>query len=292
MRPLQKNMSLMHEYRCTCGKLLFKGLVLGSTVEIKCRRCQEISTVQGFGWENSKNEDRCVFAILDRNGRILSIGNDCARLFGFSDTELLGKSIKDLCLGATEDFFKKYWNESFKTESFVGWDCVVISKEGKEIPSRIRLKYFKLGKDDCALCSVCANYLIPKKTQGGAELVSCSSQDRFSQANFCAEIDRCGEITFICNKLAHSLGRKEEDMLGSNLFGYLRLEVGATNMREFEELIKTGTSFKCAHGYLIHKDGLELPVESYFMPTYSPLGILAGYKYFGWLKNDLQQRQA
>ncbi|KKU85772.1 MAG: hypothetical protein UY16_C0069G0006 [Candidatus Gottesmanbacteria bacterium GW2011_GWA2_47_9] len=30
---------LLTEYRCACGKLLFKGLILVSVVEIKCKRC-------------------------------------------------------------------------------------------------------------------------------------------------------------------------------------------------------------------------------------------------------------
>lgn len=35
------------EYRCDCGKLLFKGLLVDSEVEVKCRGCKQITTVVG-----------------------------------------------------------------------------------------------------------------------------------------------------------------------------------------------------------------------------------------------------
>lgn len=35
----------LNEYRCRCGKLLFKAIILGEgLVEIKCRRCRLLRT--------------------------------------------------------------------------------------------------------------------------------------------------------------------------------------------------------------------------------------------------------
>ena len=31
------------EYRCACGKLLFKGSLISAVVEIKCKRCEKVS---------------------------------------------------------------------------------------------------------------------------------------------------------------------------------------------------------------------------------------------------------
>ncbi|HTE57941.1 MAG TPA: hypothetical protein VK694_04310 [Verrucomicrobiae bacterium] len=36
---------LLQEYRCDCGKLLFKGLLVKGIVEVKCKRCQDIKRV-------------------------------------------------------------------------------------------------------------------------------------------------------------------------------------------------------------------------------------------------------
>ncbi len=43
----------LREYRCDCGKLLFKGSLLISVVEVKCKRCGEVSTFRG----KKKNEN-------------------------------------------------------------------------------------------------------------------------------------------------------------------------------------------------------------------------------------------
>lgn len=36
------------EFRCNCGKLLFKGVLIASVVEIKCLRCRAINTLHGL----------------------------------------------------------------------------------------------------------------------------------------------------------------------------------------------------------------------------------------------------
>jgi len=35
----------LNEYRCDCGRLLFKGELLKCLVEIKCKKCGKIKTI-------------------------------------------------------------------------------------------------------------------------------------------------------------------------------------------------------------------------------------------------------
>jgi len=35
--------SLLKEYRCACGKLLFKGFLANAVIEIKCKRCEKVN---------------------------------------------------------------------------------------------------------------------------------------------------------------------------------------------------------------------------------------------------------
>lgn len=42
---LPSSIDRLPEYRCTCGKLLFKGTLLFSTLEIKCKRCGTIRRI-------------------------------------------------------------------------------------------------------------------------------------------------------------------------------------------------------------------------------------------------------
>ena len=32
----------LRDYRCSCGRLLFKGLLLDGVLELKCKRCQRL----------------------------------------------------------------------------------------------------------------------------------------------------------------------------------------------------------------------------------------------------------
>lgn len=34
----------LDEYRCKCGKLLFKAILINGIIELKCKRCQNVQT--------------------------------------------------------------------------------------------------------------------------------------------------------------------------------------------------------------------------------------------------------
>lgn len=68
----------LQEYRCTCGKLLFKGLVGNSIVEVKCRRCDKVSSF-GFSFSskscllvNDAEECKCLSNSL-KNGTLYKV---------------------------------------------------------------------------------------------------------------------------------------------------------------------------------------------------------------------------
>lgn len=83
--------SLLEEYRCQCGKLLFKGALFLSTIEVKCKRCGTISRFK----EKSRDEKVSFTFFLDTNGIIV----DACRAVSFIGIErvyLIGKKNVDL----------------------------------------------------------------------------------------------------------------------------------------------------------------------------------------------------
>ncbi len=54
----------LSEYRCDCGKLLFKGSLLVSVIEVKCKRCGEVLTFKG-----KKRDEDLLESILLREKR-------------------------------------------------------------------------------------------------------------------------------------------------------------------------------------------------------------------------------
>lgn len=45
----------MSDYRCSCGKLLFKGRLVEARVEVKCKHCRGISSFLGVGGERGES---------------------------------------------------------------------------------------------------------------------------------------------------------------------------------------------------------------------------------------------
>ncbi len=87
--------SSLKEYRCTCGKLLFKGHIVLSVIEIKCKRCGTVCLVRepttGF-------IGLSLFAVLiDGNGTIISTCNNTLLILGYSQKEITGKQIAHFC---------------------------------------------------------------------------------------------------------------------------------------------------------------------------------------------------
>lgn len=75
------------DYRCKCGKLLFKGLLFSSVVEVKCKRCGTFTT-----WAP---DERKPWAMVesDASGRIVCASGDVALVFGRPEKELLGQEV-------------------------------------------------------------------------------------------------------------------------------------------------------------------------------------------------------
>lgn len=81
---------LLIEYRCDCGKLLFKGFMLVSVVEIKCKRCGKTKT-----FRDTMRGIRSFMFIVDDGGVIVDACEGVAVL-GYDREHALGKSVSQL----------------------------------------------------------------------------------------------------------------------------------------------------------------------------------------------------
>ncbi|HEY4488915.1 MAG TPA: hypothetical protein VJA87_00300 [Candidatus Paceibacterota bacterium] len=79
--------SLLTEYRCACGKLLFKGLLYQSIVEVKCRRCGEVIT-RGL-------DEEPTYAILesDTEANLVEVSGDVMGVLGSSREYFIGRPL-------------------------------------------------------------------------------------------------------------------------------------------------------------------------------------------------------
>jgi len=79
--------TLLVEYRCACGKLLFKGLLYQSIVEVKCRRCGEVTT-RGLN-------EAPAHAVLesDIKGNLVEISGNVVGVLGSGREHFIGRHL-------------------------------------------------------------------------------------------------------------------------------------------------------------------------------------------------------
>lgn len=83
--------SFLQEYRCTCGKLLFKGTLFLSVVEVKCKRCGNTGV-----FDDQEKGATVSFAVtIDGSGNIIDA---CRAVLcvGWERGSLVGKHFSEI----------------------------------------------------------------------------------------------------------------------------------------------------------------------------------------------------
>ncbi len=140
-------MAYLIEYRCSCNKLLFKGFLLFSNIEIKCNRCGSLNKFQSKG----KNNEPVSFSFfVDKSENVT--GSCCASsLIGISQSRFINKHVQNLI-----SYFHKENNIDFfvlpeyrsSDNKFSTWEKVLenIDSNKKDKPSGYHL-FGKINKE-------------------------------------------------------------------------------------------------------------------------------------------------
>ena len=87
--------SLLQDYRCDCGKLLFKGALHLSTVEIKCKRCGKITS---FNYSPENEHAPSFMLAIASDNTIVDACQGAFEILSYKRAQLIGKPITDICL--------------------------------------------------------------------------------------------------------------------------------------------------------------------------------------------------
>ncbi len=96
----------LQEYRCQCGKLLFKGFMLVSLVEIKCLRCGAIQVINEMSG-SFLGKDKYAFLYND-DGIILNASLSASRILGYPIDELRKMNIYQIYRCITPRLYRKF----------------------------------------------------------------------------------------------------------------------------------------------------------------------------------------
>lgn len=118
----------LEEYRCPCGKLLFKGLIVVSLVEVKCKRCSEISIFGDI--KNSKSPFSFLISI-DQEGKITDLCKGTEMMLGLTRDQLIGTSIGQV----SPMILDKFVSAKEHAENYEIKDNAFLVRNGVEIPA-------------------------------------------------------------------------------------------------------------------------------------------------------------
>jgi phage FluMu protein Com len=99
---------ILLDYRCTCGKLLMRGLILSGTVELKCRFCKEVTTIQGLSGGLTSDHRYSVF--VNHRGEIVRASSTATGHHGHSLVALEKLHLSELIVMLDSVFFKTLWD--------------------------------------------------------------------------------------------------------------------------------------------------------------------------------------
>ena len=101
---------LLRHYRCQCGKLLFKANDLKGKIEIKCKRCGVITTVDNSDFKEIHRRYNCVTQI-NAQGIYTYISDNTKKLLGYTQQDMIDKSMFDFYFQDDVETKKKEFKE-------------------------------------------------------------------------------------------------------------------------------------------------------------------------------------
>jgi hypothetical protein len=136
--------SELKEYRCECGKLLFKGCLLISLVEVKCKSCGRLMLFRGVREESVAQPDRYVL-MLDKQANIMDASFNAQYLLGYDQAELFGQSLSVLVPHITVDVlgpvFSRMWALPDRADYLFEMEATHRKKDGSSVPGMFRWKF-------------------------------------------------------------------------------------------------------------------------------------------------------
>lgn len=274
--------TFLHEYRCDCGKLLFKGLMITSHIEIKCSRCGQLKTIPGI--VGNFSVDHFYTLLVDEYGNILNASQSIKDVLGYDKEEMQGLQIQDINPTEPPGLFERMW-QAIKDDPSTTFRYGVFHKrkDGKMIPLDARIKLFTLGDKDFILCI----FDQPNKEKENNQPTEDTSQfsgfvDR--SCDLMVDLNPKGVITFISDQTKDWFGYEPNEMLGKSLFDFYTTEKAG----EIREYVKNSASnrqpFRIIDNHMIDRNGGEVIFDSYVIARYDDAGRFVGYRAINWGK--------
>ena len=275
------NNLFLNEHRCKCGKLLLKGIFFDSTLEIKCKKCGEITRIGNIKLADDATH---YLLIINDKGTLVNASDSACRILGYTHEELIGKNFTLINPTIPKEIGKKFFGpESVLNENnYLKLDTFHQTKDGKNIPVTVLLKMYKPNiKDRYVLLSASLS-----KVESASEKV-ISPKETLDFLNhgcdFWFELDTNGVGEYVSSSVKKIFGFPPEAIIGKNYFDYLPAETRAETKKTFIYYSSLEQPFRIVHNSVLDIKGKVMHSELFFTPKFDDMGKFTGYRVLGWV---------
>jgi PAS domain S-box-containing protein len=276
--------SLQMDYRCACGKLLFRGLVSRSYVETKCSRCGKLNFIEGIGATYNPNR----FAVLTTpKGKIIKISHSIEDTLGYNANELTEKNISEIFMDEATVKSDRIFSRKIIGKKYLRLDGVCRKRNGERVDVSICYQYFPHNGGELLLRVIDIVPVVEKDLLREAD---------FDFAYFCdvvTETDEDGNIVYLDRNLEKIMGFKPEDLIGMNVEQLLLNDEKDWRAKNYKMLRAKKQAYRTIPGYKIKdKSGTLFEQEVYCTPFYDESGNFVGFRNMHWLKKSKADNSA
>ncbi|HRV76258.1 MAG: PAS domain-containing protein [Candidatus Nomurabacteria bacterium] len=250
-----------NEWRCECGKLLFKGAFLAGLIEVKCSRCKRMVYLQQFNAYTADNPS--FMTTMSQEGTILTVSQGLFDALGYAQEEVTGKSFLDF-LNPKLHLTALFWIESIAENKHTNnpYSSLIVpllTKEDEEKIFSVLIRPAHLGGKDIYIVLAEAG----KEAADSQEqkvLSKIAQKDRKRRENWDFIIDDEGTILEVSGK--SDFGYKKEDLIGNSLIKTLEInDKKLSNQLKIQESYVFTTKLKS-------KDDKQKEYKACFTPDF------------------------
>lgn len=255
------------EYRCVCGKLLFKGVAITTPLQIKCRRC---GALVPFGPEGSEDATARYGLLVDDDFAIKGVSESASAVLGYTREELLSMNASQLSpyVSAARGQLQKVRSLS---DLPIAFDQAHRTKSGSVIAVRARVTRSMARARGMAL------YLFEVRSEPQEFLLKDSVPTGVVRQACVGEVDLAARYSFVSKDLSHYLGYDALHLLGANMFSLFVEGERTAQLKCFMEMARTQSAYSIANAALEDASGSVRTVTIWLVPVHRDDGLMRGY---------------
>lgn len=265
------------EHRCNCGKLLFKGLVLSSEFEIKCKHCHAINVI---GKNSTSTAQHPRYSLLfNLQGRVVNASDSAVPILGWTKAELANMKIQEIFPLLKISTYAHLSNIStfFDIEPF-SWETLFQNKHGQFLLAKIHLRYIKSRESAEPL----AVFECVQKPDTFIDTLQINNKAN-DHCKFVSRINTEGVYTYVSIKLSTLLGYPSIEMLGKSITDFYPKKQQENAKQIFARNLALKESFKVSSHTVAGASKSVINFESYFAADLNDKGECRGFQILSWL---------